>query len=324
MTGPEGGRILVVDDDRANIEVLSVVLGSGYELFFATRGAEAIEIARAALPDLVLLDVMMPEMNGYELCARLRTDPMTASIPVIFITGLGDVDAEIRGLEVGAVDYVTKPISPPLVRLRVRNQLELKRARDTLERLAETDGLTGLANRRAFDRVLEIEFRRLHRSGAPLSLILLDVDHFKLFNDQYGHVAGDDCLRSIAGIIGSAITRAADVAARYGGEEFGVVLPETPHDGAVLVAERIRRAIVDACIPHETSPVASVVTASLGVATVACAGLSAPPEVVAIADEQLYRAKSTGRNQIAGSDLTIQEEEHASDSRARRSSPILT
>jgi diguanylate cyclase (GGDEF)-like protein len=324
MTGPEGGRILVVDDDRANIEVLSVVLGSGYELFFATRGAEAIEIARAALPDLVLLDVMMPEMNGYELCARLRTDPMTASIPVIFITGLGDVDAEIRGLEVGAVDYVTKPISPPLVRLRVRNQLELKRARDTLERLAETDGLTGLANRRAFDRVLEIEFRRLHRSGAPLSLILLDVDHFKLFNDQYGHVAGDDCLRSIAGIIGSAITRAADVAARYGGEEFGVVLPETPHDGAVLVAERIRRAIVDACIPHETSPVASVVTASLEVVSVACAGFGAPPEVIAIADEQLYRAKSMGRNQIAGSDLTIQSRTTPGDSRARRPSPILT
>ncbi|HUF29184.1 MAG TPA: diguanylate cyclase [Gemmatimonadaceae bacterium] len=324
MIGPEGGRILVVDDDVANIEVLNEVLGSSYEVFFATRGAQAIEIARAALPDLVLLDVLMPEMNGYELCSRLRADPLTASIPVIFITGLGDVDAEIRGLEVGAVDYVTKPISPPLVRLRVRNQIELKRSRDRMEKLAETDGLTGLANRRAFDRVLGVEFRRLRRSGAPLSLILLDVDHFKLFNDHYGHVAGDDCLRSVAGVIGSAIARAADVAARYGGEEFGVVLPETSHEGAVLVAEKIRRAIVDACIPHETSPVASVVTASLGVVSVACAGLSAPPEVVAIADEQLYRAKSMGRNQIAGSDLTIQWRTTPGDSRARRPSPILT
>jgi diguanylate cyclase (GGDEF)-like protein len=196
MIGPEGGRILVVDDDVANIDVLNEVLGSSYEVFFATRGAQAIEIARAALPDLVLLDVLMPEM-----------------------------------------------ISLPLVRLRVRNQIELKRARDRMEQLAETDGLTGLANRRAFDRVLGVEFRRLRRSGAPLSLILLDVDHFKLFNDHYGHVAGDDCLRSVAGVIGSAITRAADVAARYGGEEFGVVLPETAHEGAVLVAEKIRRAI---------------------------------------------------------------------------------
>jgi diguanylate cyclase (GGDEF)-like protein len=304
MKSPLNGRILIVDDDVANIEVISEVLGAGCEVFFATGGVQAMEIAKATAPDLVLLDVMMPGMDGYELCGRLRKDPTTAHIPVIFITGLGDLDAEVRALELGAVDYVTKPISPPVVRLRVRNQIELKRARQQLEKLADSDGLTGLANRRHFDVILDREVRRLARSGAPLSLIMMDVDYFKKYNDCYGHVAGDDCLRQVAEAVEANTHRAADIVARYGGEEFAVLLPETGHRGAVQLAERIREAILRARIPHDGSPVSDRVTSSFGVASVLCAPLYSPQDLVALADEHLYRAKSNGRNRVAAIDRT--------------------
>jgi diguanylate cyclase (GGDEF)-like protein len=304
MKSNGGGTILVVDDDVTNIEVLNSALGESWEVLFATSGPRAMEIARATTPDLILLDVMMPEMDGYELFALLQAGGETANIPVIFVTGRGDLDAEVRGLEMGAVDYVTKPISPAAVRLRVRNQIELKRAREQIAQLAETDALTGVANRRRFDRMFDLEFRRLYRTGAPLSLILLDVDHFKLFNDHYGHVTGDDCLRKVAGAVDGVVSRAADLVFRYGGEEFGAVLPETIFSGAVLIAERIRDAIAAIQIPHATSPTAEYLTVSLGVASVNCRNFASPEEVIALADEQLYRAKSEGRNRFAAMDRT--------------------
>jgi diguanylate cyclase (GGDEF)-like protein len=304
MKSNGGGTILVVDDDVTNIEVLNAALGETWEVLFATSGPQAMEIARATTPDLILLDVMMPEMDGYELFALLQAGSETANIPVIFVTGRGDLDAEVRGLEMGAVDYVTKPISPATVRLRVRNQIELKQAREQIAELAETDALTGVANRRRFDRMFDLEFRRLYRTGAPLSLILLDVDHFKLFNDHYGHVTGDDCLRKVAGAVDGVVSRAADLVFRYGGEEFGAVLPDTVFSGAVLIAERIRDAIAAIQVPHAASPTAEYLTASLGVASVNCRNFASPEEVIALADEQLYRAKSEGRNRFAAMDRT--------------------
>ncbi len=290
--------ILVVDDETINIELLAELLEDDYDVSFATGGEQALALAASDQPDLILLDVLMPDMDGYDVCARLKQDVTTSGIPVIFITALGDTEAETRGLDLGAVDYVTKPISPAIVRARIRNHIELKRARDTLARLATTDGLTGLANRRSFDDRLATEHRRLGRSGGVMSLILLDIDHFKLFNDTYGHLAGDDCLRQVGRALQGVVRRPADLAARYGGEEFACILPETDAAGAATIAEQIRAAIAALKIPHSASRTADHVTASLGVVTVTCVPDQAITDIVATADAGLYQAKEAGRNRV--------------------------
>lgn len=294
----ERPTILVVDDETMNIELLADLLEDDYDVSFATGGEQALALAAGERPDLILLDVLMPGMDGYDVCTRLKQDVVTAGIPVIFVTALGDTEAETRGLDLGAVDYVTKPISPGIVRARIRNHIELKRARDTLARLATTDGLTGLANRRAFDDRLATEHRRLGRSGGELSLILLDIDHFKLFNDTYGHLAGDDCLRQVGRALQGVVRRPADLAARYGGEEFACILPETAAVGALAIAEQIRTAISALNIPHAASRTAGHVTASLGVVTVSCAPDQAVGDIIKAADAGLYRAKEAGRDQV--------------------------
>jgi diguanylate cyclase (GGDEF)-like protein len=297
-----GGTVLIVDDEPSNIEVLAALLEAEYEVVFATNGAQALELVHHAPPDLILLDVMMPGLDGYEVCARLKSDDETAQIPVIFITGLDDVEAETRGLSLGAADYVTKPFSPAIVRARVHNHMAFKRARDVITELAVTDGLTGLANRRRFDETLHREYRRHSRSRATLSLILLDIDYFKTFNDTYGHVAGDDCLRKIAGALAQT-RRVSDLAARYGGEEFACILPETDERGASTVAQAILCGIRVLAIPHAASPVASHVTASLGVVSTLCPSTMTGGEVVQAADVCLYRAKAEGRDRIVTAEL---------------------
>jgi diguanylate cyclase (GGDEF)-like protein len=295
-----GGTVLVVDDEPSNIEIIAEALADRYELVFATSGEEALEQALSIRPDLILLDVVMPGMSGYDVCAQLKDKRETADIPVIFVTALGDVVAEARGLELGAMDYIAKPINPPVVKVRVRNQIELKRARDYLTRQAVTDGLTGLSNRRHFDDVLQKEYLRLSRSNGLLSLVLFDVDFFKPFNDTYGHLAGDDCLRGIGGSILNVLSRPADIAARYGGEEFVCILPDTDHVGALKIAEDMRHAIAALAIPHAKSTAAPHVTASMGVVTVPCSPGRSPLHLVALADEQLYAAKAGGRNRVCG------------------------
>ena len=297
MTEPQA-RILVVDDELINIELISDIFGEDHEVLFATEGLRALEIAATAKPDVILLDVMMPGMDGYEVCRQLKAERLTEGIPVIFISALNDEEAETWGLLIGAVDYVTKPFRPAVVKMRVNNQIELKHARELLTRLAITDGLTGLANRRHFDDTLELEYARHARSGAELSLILLDIDHFKLFNDTYGHVSGDDCLRQVARSIDSIIVRTTDLSARYGGEEFVCVLPETGQIAAVAIAEKIRQSIMALSIPHSASSVADCVTASIGVVTTRCEQGKSVLNIVAQVDEQLYAAKSGGRNRV--------------------------
>jgi diguanylate cyclase (GGDEF)-like protein len=288
----------VVDDDSPNRDLLAGIFEADYEVLQAEDGANALILAADEVPDIILLDVKMPGIDGYEVCRRLKADLPTMDIPVIFITSSGDVTAETRGLELGAVDYISKPINPTAVLARVRNQVKLREAKFRLTRLASTDALTGLANRRQFDEMLNYEYARHARSGSEMSLILLDIDHFKAFNDTYGHVVGDDCLRGVGQAIAETVVRSTDLAARYGGEEFVFLLPETGMQGALVLAEKIRTSICEMNLPHSRSSVAGYVTASLGSITTRCTPGGSARSMLMEADQQLYVAKSSGRNQV--------------------------
>ncbi|MFV2081018.1 MAG: diguanylate cyclase [bacterium] len=298
-------KILITDDIPANITVLGEVLREEYEIIIATNGEKALEIAASEdSPDLILLDIMMPGMDGYEVCRRLKEDEKTIGIPVIFITAKNEIDDETRGLDLGAVDYITKPFQIPIVKARVRTHLELKRKNDILENIAALDGLTGIPNRRQFDETVQREWLRCLRQGVPLSLIMMDIDFFKKYNDAYGHTAGDECLRRVALALKSSVRRAADLMARYGGEEFAAILPDTHSEGAAFVAERIRSSVESEGIPHEYSEVADHVTLSVGAATKIPQMDSTASEIIEAADRMLYEAKDGGRNSVRSTDLS--------------------
>ena len=300
MTPERDGKlmILLVDDAPTNIQMLNETLKDGYHLFFATSGRDALRIASESIPDLILLDVIMPEMDGYEVCRKLKTDPILRNVPIIFITAMNQQEDEAIGLELGAVDYITKPFNPTIVRLRIRNQIELKRQRDLLARLSHLDGLTGIPNRRALDEALEREWRRGTRSLKPLSLLMMDIDHFKSYNDSCGHLAGDDCLRDVAQSLKVPLGRAADFVGRYGGEEFLAILPETDEAGAMTVAREILGGVANLAIPHPASPLGEVVTASIGIATAIANRDHQHTWLLQEADKALYQAKQAGRNRI--------------------------
>ncbi|MEI6287493.1 MAG: diguanylate cyclase [Bacillota bacterium] len=306
MTGysSEKRRILIVDDDPVSIQMLLMLLRDEYAVRSATDGPAALEIAMSDTPpDLILLDVSMPGMSGYEVCRTLKEDVRTRKIPVIFITGKDSESDEISGFEAGAVDYVNKPIHPVLVKARIRLHLELKQQRDLLESMATQDGLTGIANRRKFDEYFVVAAAYTSRNAFPLSLIMIDIDHFKLYNDHYGHFEGDICLIKVARAIAVDVKRSNDLAARYGGEEFACILPNAPHSNALAIAERIRASVLALKIPHELSPVDEFVTISLGVATVATFDSNVPEQLIVAADRALYSAKDRGRNRVMGVEL---------------------
>jgi len=298
-------RILIVDDDAICAQILSVLLRDDYELNVVNNGPAALDCAVSDTPpDLILLDVSMPGMSGYEVCRTLKDNDLTRKIPVIFITGQDSESDEASGFEVGAVDYVNKPIHPVLVKARIRLHLELKQQRDLLETMATLDGLTGIANRRKFDEHLLVAAAFASRNSFPLSLIMIDIDHFKLYNDQYGHFDGDICLIKVARTIAANVMRVNDLAARYGGEEFTCILPNAPHSNALAIAERIRTSVLALKIPHEQSPVDEFVTVSLGVATVlAFDNSDISEQIITAADRALYAAKDRGRNRVEGTEL---------------------
>jgi diguanylate cyclase (GGDEF)-like protein len=288
--------LLVVDDMPANIQLLATSLMDEYEILVATSGADALELILNRQPDLILLDVIMPGMSGHEVCRKLKDDPQTRRIPIIFITGQNDESDEVEGLSLGAVDYITKPFSLPIVLARVRTHLELKHYRDLLESLSFLDGLTGIPNRRRFTEYIDFAWNQAQRQRVPVTVILMDVDHFKAFNDNYGHQAGDECLTRVAKALASTERRAAGLVARYGGEEFVCVLPSLDIQGAASLAERLRASVVAQAIPHAFSSAASQVTISLGVASAVPAVGEAWTTLVELADKALYQAKQTGRN----------------------------
>jgi diguanylate cyclase (GGDEF)-like protein len=290
--------VLIVDDTAPNIWILKETLKNDYNILAASSGMEALAIAQATPPDIILLDIMMPEMDGYSVCAKLKSDPLTQTIPVIFITALGSEESEAKGFELGAIDYITKPFNVTLVKARVKNHLALKKYQNELEHKTIKDGLTGINNRRCFDDCIEKEWSRMLRAEKPLSLIMIDIDFFKPYNDLYGHLLGDECLRKIAQTLNDSLHRPSDMVARYGGEEFACVLPDTSLEGAQLVAQSFRKAVNDLMIPNEKSTVSKCVTLSMGVATSIPSDGESPSSLISKADKLLYEAKNAGRDQI--------------------------
>jgi diguanylate cyclase (GGDEF)-like protein len=291
--------LLIIDDYPANIQVLGAALGGEYEIIVATSGEEGLALAKSTPgPDLILLDISMPGMDGYEVCRRLKAERWTRKIPVIFITANTSEEEETKGLELGAVDYITKPFGIPIVQARIRTHLELKRHQDILENLSYLDGLTGIANRRRFEEHFGMAWRLCIRQGTALSLVMIDLDHFKAYNDKYGHQAGDICLRRVAKSLCGWTRRPIDLVARYGGEEFVCIYPGSDWEGAEKLAESLRVAVEEMKIEHKLSPVADHVTISLGVASCKPADTDRPEDLLAAADEALYEAKKGARNRV--------------------------
>ena len=327
LQGVNRKKILIVDDEADFVKALRLTLEQkGYQIEHSSNGAIGIQLARSILPDLILLDIRMPEMDGYQVCYHLKSHQQTKEIPIIFLTANDDVDCKVKGLELGGVDYVTKPFDFKEILARIQRQLEINDlqkqlkhknellqqeinkcnrvekdlylANQQLKKLVITDGLTKVANRLRFDRYLSQEWKRLTRDKAPLGLILCDVDYFKLYNDRYGHQAGDNCLEQVAQAINSAVQRPADLVARYGGEEFAVILPNTDSAGTIYIAHKIKVSIGSLAIKHELSTVSDYVTLSQGVTNIVPSHEIAADNLITVADLALYDAKKQGRNRI--------------------------
>ncbi|UQB43445.1 diguanylate cyclase [Thiomicrospira microaerophila] len=293
------GRLLIVDDQPSNLKVLANGLKGEYLIQAADCGEKALQLAeRIPQPDLILLDIVMPEMDGYAVIKALKNNPKTQAIPVVFVTALDGTSNEQKGLELGAVDYIAKPFKMPVVKARVRSQVLLKHKTDLLDRESHIDGLTGIANRRQFDEKLQIEGQRLMRNHQPLGVIMVDIDFFKPFNDNYGHGKGDECLVKVAQALQRVFRRPADLVARYGGEEFVAILPETNRRGVQMMAEKMRQAVWDLNFAHGYSAVDSRVTVSLGGISREVDTLEEVKELLKYADQALYQAKAQGRNQV--------------------------
>ncbi|MCL2190939.1 MAG: diguanylate cyclase [Treponema sp.] len=292
--------ILVVDDEVGNLQVLAHILGMDYTIYTAKNGKNAIEKAREYLPDLILLDIIMPDVDGYQVLIELKSMEATDKIPVIFITGLSSIEDEAKGLSLNAADYISKPFSPTIVKLRVRNQIQIVNQLRTIERLSLVDQLTGIPNRRSFDERITAEWKRAIREGEPrpLSILVMDVDHFKVYNDTYGHQQGDLALQMVANIFSKQLKRSVDFAARWGGEEFIGLLPGTSLDGALEIAEDIRKNVENMEIAHNNGR-SSKITVSIGVSTQKPSQSTWTDSFISMADKALYNAKSAGRNRVA-------------------------
>lgn len=306
-------NVLVVDDSRTiRAGMCQLIKRMGHSIVEAENGEQALAVYQQARPDLVMIDVSMPVMDGYEAARAIRRLNPDDWTPIIFLSSMeADQDLD-RAIEAGGDDYLVKPVSFVVLNAKIRalSRLEamrrkslelssqLAQANSELEKLSRMDGLTGINNRRAFDHCLQAEMPRAARTGEPLSLILIDIDYFKLFNDTYGHQGGDDCLRQVAEALNRVSQRPGDMAARYGGEEFAIVLPETSLEGTTAVAESAIRQIQALAIAHARSPIAPVITLSMGVVTLIVDQATTPEHIIGRADHALYEAKEQGRNRF--------------------------
>lgn len=288
--------ILIVDDEKINILSLSSILKGYAKLRFATTAAEALKLADEQHFDLILLDIMLPDISGFDVCRQLKNNPKTLQTPVVFVTALQREEEEAKGLRLGALDYIRKPFNPTIVQARVQNLLNLSQAYRKLEKLSTTDFLTGAYNRRHFVKVVETEMKRQKN----ITLLLLDIDHFKHVNDTYGHVFGDQALKHLVQICIQQL-REVDIFARLGGEEFAVLLLDNNESGAMSVAEKLRSAIAESPLRYNDNMV--MFNVSIGVN---CQPADKKQDIDTLldqTDQALYRAKETGRNRsIAFSD----------------------
>jgi diguanylate cyclase (GGDEF)-like protein len=291
-------KILIVDDETSNLAVLNRILQAEYEIMTAKSGKSALKIAIEERPDLILLDVVLPEMSGFDVLTELKNNIETQKIPVIFITGLDNDADEERGFVLGAVDYIKKPFKNAIVKARVRTHMQTVLHMCNIEKLGLTDPLTGIANRRKFDDRMSMEWRRAVREKKSLSLLMMDLDKFKTYNDTYGHPQGDCLLREAAKMFTRRVRRPADLPARIGGEEFAMLLPDTGFTAAASIAEDIRAEMEAMRIPTADDTVMTGATISIGIATAAPAEADSVMEFIASADKNLYAAKENGRNRV--------------------------
>ena len=300
MENPKQNSILIVDDENLQIKALAHLLEDEYTIYIAKSGEAALDIAEKYSPDLILLDILMPGMDGYETLSRLKSNSRTNGIPVVFTTGLRDEEDEAKGLEYDVADYITKPFNPKIVPLRVRNLIKIINQMRAIERLSRIDQLSNIPNRRYFVERLETDWGSSIRKFQPLSILILDIDFFKKYNDTYGHQQGDNAIRETARIITRSLNRPGDFAARYGGEEFVVLLADTDQAGAMQIAERIRANIEVAEIPkHESTSETTKITVSIGVNTIVPRVSDSMDMFISRADNALYISKENGRNRVS-------------------------
>ena len=292
--------ILVVDDMTTTLLLLHDLLKDTYEVKIAKSGTKALEILESPNDiDLILLDIEMPDINGYDVCKRIKNNETIKNIPIIFVTGRTSQEDEEYGLNLGAIDYITKPFNKAIVKLRIKNYLNLKIKNDMLEKLSMYDGLTNIRNRRYFDETFEKTFSEIKRDKKSLAVLMIDIDFFKPYNDNYGHGQGDETLRKVAKALEKTIKRASDFVARYGGEEFVILLKDINKDGVEAVANNLLNAIRELKITHEFSKIENYVTVSIGVSYYNSSSDITKLELLLKADETLYNVKNSGRNNFA-------------------------
>lgn len=291
-------RVLIIDDEKTNLKILSDILRDEVEIVLAKNGPQGIRKAGEFAPDLILLDVVMQDMDGFEVINHLKHDAATCAIPVIFITSLGDVSHEEKGLLLGACDYIQKPFHAAVVLARIKLHLQLARQRIMLEKLANIDPLTSVANRRRYNEVMHREWRVAMRNKSELSLVMVDIDNFKQFNDRHGHAIGDKILQEVAMQLTAQLKRPRDLVARYGGEEFVILLPEINKKGSMDVMESCRRAIETLQLEKPYSDAKHKVTVSIGGVTCQPSMNTRPEDALKLADDMLYLAKHQGKNRV--------------------------
>lgn len=292
--------ILVVDDMTTTLLLLHDLLKDTYEVKIAKSGTKALEILESPNDiDLILLDIEMPDINGYDVCKRIKNNETIKNIPIIFITGRTSQEDEEYGLNLGAIDYITKPFNKAIVKLRIKNYLNLKIKNDMLEKLSMYDGLTNIRNRRFFDETFEKTFNEIKRDKKSLAVLMIDIDFFKPYNDNYGHGQGDETLRKVAKALEKTIKRASDFVARYGGEEFVILLKDINKDGVEAVANNLLNAVRELKITHEFSKIENYVTVSIGASFYNSSSDVTKLELLLKADETLYSVKNSGRNNFA-------------------------
>ena len=292
--------ILVVDDMTTTLLLLHDLLKDTYEVKIAKSGTKALEILESPNDiDLILLDIEMPDINGYDVCKRIKNNETIKNIPIIFITGRTSQEDEEYGLNLGAIDYITKPFNKAIVKLRIKNYLNLKIKNDMLEKLSMYDGLTNIRNRRFFDETFEKTFSEIKRDKKSLAVLMIDIDFFKPYNDNYGHGQGDETLRKVAKALEKTIKRPSDFVARYGGEEFVILLKDINKNGVEAVANNLLNAVRELKITHEFSKIENYVTISIGASFYNSNSDITKLELLLKADETLYEVKNGGRNNFA-------------------------